>query len=154
MVGVDYPRDDSLRERDYGLPDPPRPAFDGEGADRFYRMLTEELLPQLSEDHPIDADRRFILGHSNGGIFVWYALLRHDPATGAPLFRGGVAADNGYPEPLFTYERWHHERSSDLPVSLTATRAVYNGGLQKVTFGSGRPCARSALPKPAAQQRA
>jgi len=133
VVGVDYD-DPSLRERDYDPPDPPDEAFDGEGADRFYRMLADELVPHLETTYAINPARRYLLGHSKGGVFAWYAVFRHDPAIGPPLFAGVVAADNGYQEPLFTYERWHHERADDLPVTIHTTRAVYNGAVQKVTF--------------------
>lgn len=133
VVGVDYD-DPSLRERDYALPDPPSPEFDGEGADRYYRMLRDELLPELESRFPIASDRRFLLGHSNGGILAWYAAFRHDPAVGDPLFAGVVAADNGYPESLFTYERWHHQRADDLPMTIYSTRAAFNGAAQKVGF--------------------
>lgn len=134
VVGVDYPEDVSLRERDYRPPDPPDPEFAGSGADRFYRMLTEELIPALELDYAIDPAHRYLLGHSNGGVFAWYAALRHDPSLGPPPFAGVVAADNGYEESLFTYERWHAERSDDLPLAIYATRAVYSGASQKVVF--------------------
>lgn len=134
VVGVDYPDDPGLRDRDYLPPDPPNPAFDGDGADRFYRMLAEELLPALATEYAIDPARRYLLGHSNGGVFVWYAAFRHDPDLGPPLFAGAVAADNGYDESLFTYERWHAERADDLPMTLFATRSFFNGATQVVVF--------------------
>jgi enterochelin esterase-like enzyme len=134
VVGVDYPSDPFLRERDYIPPDPPDPEFAGDGADRFYRMLAEELVPKLEADYAIDPARRYLLGYSNGGVFVWYALLRHDPALGPPLFAGGVAGDNGYDEALFTYERWHAERAQDLPAAIYTTRAVYNGAVQQIVY--------------------
>jgi pimeloyl-ACP methyl ester carboxylesterase len=133
VVGVDYD-DPFLRERDYRLPDPPDPAFAGDGADRYYRMLAEELVPHLAATYAVDPARRYLLGHSNGGIFAWYAAFRHDPAVGPPLFAGVVAADNGYKEALFTYERWHHERSEDLPLTIYATHAAFNGAVQAVVF--------------------
>lgn len=133
VVGVDYD-DPSLRERDYLPPEPPDPEFLGEGADRFYRVLAEELVPSIEADYAIDPERRYLLGHSNGGVFAWYAALRHDPIEPAPLFAGIVAADNGYPEALFTYERWHDERAEDLPLTIFATRATFNGAVQKVAF--------------------
>ncbi|MCA9720383.1 MAG: hypothetical protein KC468_37320, partial [Myxococcales bacterium] len=54
----------------------------------------------------------------------------------APLFAGVVAADCGYTEALFTYERWHDERADDLPVAIYATRALYNGAIQQITFNA------------------
>ena len=65
---------------------------------------------------------------------MWYATLRHDPDLGPPLFAGAVAADNGYAESLFNYERWHSERADDLPMTLYTTRALYNGATQAITF--------------------
>ena len=133
VVGVDYD-DPSLRERDYKLPDPPDVDFEGDGADRFHRMLAEELVPHLESTYAVDPARRYLLGHSNGGIFSWYAAFRHDPDEGSPLFAGVVAADNGYNEGLFTYERWHHERADDLPMKIFASHAAFNGAVQHVTF--------------------
>ncbi|MBC8066987.1 MAG: hypothetical protein IAG13_01530 [Deltaproteobacteria bacterium] len=133
VVGVDY-GDPTKRERDYALPDPPDPDFEADGADRFYAMLEGELIPYLEDTYAIEPARRYLLGHSNGGVFAWYAAFRHDPAIGPPLFAGVIAADNGYDEALFTYERWHHERADDFPLSIRATRAAYNGALQKITF--------------------
>ncbi len=133
VVGVDYD-DPYLRERDYALPDPPVEDFGGDGADRFYRMLADELVPYLEGAYAINPARRYMLGHSNGGVVAWYSAFRHDPAVGPPLFAGVVAADNGYEEALFTYERWHAERADDLPMTIYATRAVYNGAIQEVVF--------------------
>jgi pimeloyl-ACP methyl ester carboxylesterase len=133
VVGVDY-GDPTKRERDYALPDPPDPDFEGDGADRFYAMLERELLPHLEDTYSIEPARRYLLGHSNGGIFAWYAAFRHDPMIGPPLFAGLIAADNSYDEALFTYERWHHERADDFPMSIRASRAAFNGAIQKVTF--------------------
>jgi hypothetical protein len=132
VVGVDY-HDASLRDRDYVPVDPPDPEFEGDGADRFYRVLRDEILPHLETEYRVDADRRILLGHSKGAVFAWYASFRHSPPE-PPLFYAVVAADAGLQEPLFTYERWHAERSASLPIRLYASRAVYNGAGQQVVF--------------------
>jgi pimeloyl-ACP methyl ester carboxylesterase len=133
VVGVDYP-DPFTRERDYRIATPADPEFGGEGADRFYRVLRDEILPWTEERYRVDPARRILVGHSNGAVFAWYAALRHAPPE-PPLFSGIVAADCGYDEVLFTMERWHAERSpSSLPVRLYASRAVYNGALQELLF--------------------
>lgn len=133
VVGVDYDEPYAGRERDYLPPDPLQEDFSGEGADRFYGVLREELLPHLDATLPVDAARRVLVGHSNGAVFAWYAALRHRGGQ-PPLFAGYVAADAGISEPLFTLERWHAEAADDLPVRLYASRAFYNGAAQKVTF--------------------
>lgn len=133
VVGVDYPAA-SMRQRDYLPPDPLDPQFDGDGADRFYRALRDEIIPAVEDQYRIEPTERTLVGHSNGGIFAWYAAFRHDPAQGA-LFSGVVALDNIYGQELFTLERWHAERSpQSLPVRMFAGRAVYNGAVQQVTF--------------------
>ncbi len=132
IVGVDYP-DPFTRERDYRIVDPPDPEFGNEGADRFYRVLRDEILPFLETRYRVDPAQRILVGHSNGAVFAWYATLRHSPPE-PPLFAAVVAADCGYDEVLFTMERWHSERSQSLPVRLYASRAVYNGALQEIVF--------------------
>ncbi len=133
VVGVDYDGP-SQRQRDYLPPEPLDPAFGGEGADRFYTALRDELLPHLEDQYRIDPSARTLVGHSNGGIFVWYSILRHDPMLGEPLFSGAIALDNGYDQELFTLERWHSERSDSLPMQVYAARATHNGAVQEVTF--------------------
>jgi hypothetical protein len=129
VVGLDYD-DPGKRFRDYTYDDYDDldPAFptDVEGPDRFYAALRDEVLPHVDATLPIDPAQRILQGHSNGGVFSWYAALRHDPAEG-PLFSAHVAADNGYGQELFTLERWHAERSDDLPIRLYASRATANG---------------------------
>lgn len=132
VVGVDYP-EPATRERDYRPEVPPDPEFEGEGADRFHRVLRDEILPHLEATLPVDPARRILVGHSNGAVFGWYAALRHDPAE-PPLFSGIVAADAGIDEVLFTLERWHAERSDALPLRLYASHAIYNGAIQQIAF--------------------
>jgi hypothetical protein len=132
VVGVDY-HDPFLRERDYVPETPADPEFGGDGADRFYRVLRDEILPHLEAEYRIDAEQRILVGHSKGAVFAWYTAFRHAPPD-ATLFHGVVAADGGLEEVLFTYERWHAERSISLPIRLYASRAVYNGAGQQVVF--------------------
>jgi hypothetical protein len=132
VVGVDYPSPPT-RERDYVPELPADPNYGNAGADRFYRVLRDEILPHLEAQYRIDASRRILVGHSNGGVFAWYAAFRHAPPE-PPLFAALVAADNGYDEVLFTYERWHAERSDSLPIRLYASRALYNGAIQQIVF--------------------
>ena len=133
VVGIDY-HDPTLRERDYVPIVPPDPEFGGEGADRFYRVLRDEILPHIEAQWRVDPEQRILVGHSNGSVFAWYTTFRHAPPE-APLFTGVVAADAGFDEVLFTYERWHAERTDSLPIRLYASRAVYNGAGQQVVFG-------------------
>lgn len=133
VVGLDYD-DPGTRQRDYIPTEPLSPDFDNDdGADRFYAALRDEILPHLDATLPVDPARRVLNGHSNGGVFSWYAALRHEDGT-PPLFAAHIAGDNGYDASLFTLERWHAERASDLPIRLYASRATLNGPAQQITF--------------------
>lgn len=132
VLGVDYP-DPYTRERDYALPSPPKAGYDGGGADRFFRVLRDEILPSIEGRYRVDTSRRYVVGHSNGAVFAWYAAFRHAPPD-PPLFAGMVAADGGFQEELFTYQRWHAERSKTLPMRIYASRAVFNGAAQQVVY--------------------
>jgi uncharacterized protein len=132
VVGVDYP-DPFTRERDYRPVVPPDPAFGGLGADLFYRVLREEILPHVESKLRTDPALRTLVGHSNGAVFGWYAALRHTPPE-PPLFSGVLAADCGFDEVMFTFERWHAERSASLPLRFYSSRAVYNGAVQDIVF--------------------
>lgn len=132
VLGIDYP-DPRTRERDYAVPDDPDPDFERGGADRFYATLRDEILPHVEGEHAIDPSARVLVGHSNGGVFAWYAAFRQDDGA-APLFAGIVAADNGYDQQLFTLERWYAERSDDLPLRMYVTHAMFNGAVQKRGF--------------------
>jgi hypothetical protein len=132
VVGVDYP-DPYTRERDYTIELPLDPEFGNAGADRFYQVLRDEILPHIEAEHRVDPSQRILVGHSKGGMFAWYASFRHAPPE-PPLFSAVVAADCGYDEALFTLERWHAERSDSLPLRIYASQALYNGATQKVVF--------------------
>lgn len=47
------------------------------GADDFYRFITEQLIPTLSESYEIDKSNQALFGDSFGGLFVLYVLFRH-----------------------------------------------------------------------------
>lgn len=132
VVGVDYP-DPATRDRDYLPEDPADPDYAGLGADRFHRVLRDEILPYVESRWRIDPTRRILVGHSNGAVFGWYEAFRHAPPE-PPLFAGIVAADAGIDERIFVHEGWHAERSDSLPIRLYAARAVYNGALQKIVY--------------------
>jgi predicted alpha/beta superfamily hydrolase len=96
VVGIGYPTDSpmelmNLRMRDLTPPTPleqlpqrphlpsPKPEDYG-GDEEFFRFLTEELMPLLTEKYPIDTTKRALYGHSWGGLFAVGVLLKH-PAS-------------------------------------------------------------------------
>lgn len=128
VVGIDYD-DPNDRFRDYTLDEGLDPAYDGEGADRFYRALRDEIVPHLDQTLRTRPEARFLVGHSMGGLFALYAAFRHDPAE-PPLLAGVIANDPSYSQDLMTYETRHAERSDGLPMRIYRAIALYNGPLQ------------------------
>jgi predicted alpha/beta superfamily hydrolase len=50
------------------------------GADQFIKFLVDELRPALAARYPIDAGHQSLMGHSLGGFFTLYALMRRPDA--------------------------------------------------------------------------
>jgi predicted alpha/beta superfamily hydrolase len=83
---------DSLRNRDYTFPEAlPQDSFllSG-GGENFYQFIKSELIPQIDKTYQTDTTYRTIMGHSLGGYFTLYALMR-DLYT-QPLFNNYIAA--------------------------------------------------------------
>ncbi|QGG54331.1 alpha/beta hydrolase [Paenibacillus sp. B01] len=97
VVGIGYPTDEPFAtERRFvdlttpaemeGLrPDGSSWPANG-GAEAFLDFLQAELLPELERRYPLDPRRRTLSGHSLGGFFSLYALIRRPG-----LFRSHVA---------------------------------------------------------------
>ncbi|CAD7030945.1 alpha/beta hydrolase [Pseudorhizobium endolithicum] len=68
------------------VPDPQRPERQIGGADTFLAMLTGELRRLAEANVPVDPGRRFLWGHSYGGLFALHTLL-----TGSSAFAGYAA---------------------------------------------------------------
>lgn len=60
------------------------------GAAQFLGFLKDELIPYVNKTYPTDGDN-ILFGHSFGGLFVTYALLK-EPNT----FKSYIAADPSY----------------------------------------------------------
>jgi predicted alpha/beta superfamily hydrolase len=95
VVGIGYENAyvmDSLRNRDYTFPEAlPQDSFllSG-GGENFYQFIKSELIPQIDKTYQTDTTYRTIMGHSLGGYFTLYALMR-DLYT-QPLFNNYIAA--------------------------------------------------------------
>ena len=46
------------------------------GADKFYRFFTTELIPYIEKNYPVTS-YKIIAGHSLGGLFTLYSLIRN-----------------------------------------------------------------------------
>ena len=95
LVGIGYENAylmDSLRARDYTFPVSPPPdsfGISGEGAD-FYNFIKTKVIPRIDSTYRTEKINRTIMGHSLGGYFVLYSLLRH--TTDQPVFNSYIAA--------------------------------------------------------------
>lgn len=98
VVGIGYPLDgagavNTLRVADLALPARPEampPALRGQptdGAEAFYRVLTEEVAPFVEAQVPVNRACQTLFGHSLGATFALHVLFTHPEA-----FRNVVAA--------------------------------------------------------------
>jgi predicted alpha/beta superfamily hydrolase len=90
VVGVGYPGNApmnlSRREFDFlpahvaTKPQAGIPWLNGGGADMFLSFLLEELRPAIARHYPVDPDRQTLTGHSLGGFFTLYVLVKRPGA--------------------------------------------------------------------------
>lgn len=135
IVGVGYPYDDPLvdptkgRMRDYRTDEANgKPG----GAPDFLRFLREELIPHIDERYPTDPARRMISGHSLGGFFALYTMLKTG-AEPSPPFSGFLAGDPSTALDglrLFEEESALHAKTASLPAALYMPTARYDGAVQ------------------------
>ena len=134
-VGYDsFKMMDSLRSRDYlypnALPSDELPAV-GDG-ENFRAYIVEELLPRVDENYRTRREDRALLGHSFGGYFVLYALLRQAEEN-SRVFKNFISAS----PPL-----WYHEFYASQVVDKLKKRRAKNvlniflgvGGLEDSTW--------------------
>ncbi len=94
VVGIGYGNAylmDSLRYRDYTYP--AVKSEEGEvsgGGKEFYDFITQEIIPKIDSTYRTDTSNRTLMGHSLGGYFTLYALLRTTSKSSG--FRNFVAA--------------------------------------------------------------
>lgn len=92
VLGIGYPTtlrfELNQRSLDYtpsltgsgASPDPQRPERQIGGAADFLAMLQDELRLSIEADLVVDGKRRYLWGHSYGGLFALYALLSEPSA--------------------------------------------------------------------------
>ncbi len=104
---------DSLRDRDYTFPKAlPSDSFmcSGGGA-LFYEFIKTKVKPYINHTYRTDTASQTIMGHSLGGYFVLYALLKDIQGHG--LFTDYVAAS-----PSISYcDNYIVKALSPLPIS-------------------------------------
>jgi predicted alpha/beta superfamily hydrolase len=143
LVGIgysDFPAMDSLRNRDdtYPVAIPEYEMSTSGGADKMLSFIHGELMPLIDRQYHTDTAKLVLMGHSLGGYFTTYALLRSlsGEATG---FSGYIAAS-----PSVHYNHYYLlEQMKKLPVkdSSPAKQKVYItfGGEENSTDSTSRP---------------
>ncbi len=96
-------------------PDLPPPEGSG-GGPAFLRFLREELIPLIETEYRADAGNRALYGHSAGGLFALYALLRGE-GTFRRMIIGSPSLwwDDRY---IFQLEGEYFESSDSLPARV------------------------------------
>lgn len=95
------------------------------GADAFYQFVTQEVMPLVEANYPIDPANRTLMGHSWGGLFGLYSLFR-DPS----LYKNYLICSPDLPYAdgiLFRYEEAYAQTHD----SLSAKLVVSQGGREK-----------------------
>ncbi len=128
MVSLDYKKGDGVYARSKDLVYPGEGVQEPAEADKFFRFLKTELLPQVEANYNCDTTQRVLFGHSLGGLFTLYSLL--DNAAN-PLFKKCIAAScsigMGIDNYVFEKEKEASSQVSDLPVSLFIGSGTYVG---------------------------
>jgi len=142
LIGVgykDFKEMDSLRDRDFTYPkstDPKSFSISGGGA-QFLTYLQNDVMPELEHQFQADSAMRILAGHSLGGFFTTYALMRN-LATGQMPFRYYIAAS-----PSLDYNHyWLLGQLKQLPPQIAGKKKV---GLY-ITYGSLEDIEDSDMP--------
>ena len=121
-----------LRRRDYIPPlmDDGQPVENEDPlhrhADKYYAYLKDELIPAIESRYKVN-DRRTIIGHSFGGLFVFYTLLKEER-----IFTSYLALSPSFWKDqfnIFDYEEAYHRKHSELPAYVylsTGSRETLN----------------------------
>ena len=92
IVGIGYENAylmDSLRARDYTFPASETFGLSG-GGDNLYNFIKTKVIPRIDSTYRTERADRTVMGHSLGGYFVLYSLLRHQ--TDGSVFNNYLAA--------------------------------------------------------------
>lgn len=114
MPAVLFPGDTAFVSRNYGH------------AEKFYQFLQAELLPYISTNYHVDQSQNTVIGHSFGGLFVFYCLFKNDS-----MFRNYYALS-----PSLWVEDYNVYRYNQLDKGLVGAKKIYFscGGLEVVNF--------------------
>jgi predicted alpha/beta superfamily hydrolase len=98
------------------------------GAHNFLEFIKEELQPFIKANYRVDSENTTILGHSFGGLFGLYALLK-SPDT---FNRYIISSPSIWwdPEAIFEYEANLASKYSDLPANVFISAGMLEESMQ------------------------
>ncbi|MEO1054769.1 MAG: alpha/beta hydrolase-fold protein, partial [Bacteroidota bacterium] len=85
-------------------------------AEKFYQFLKQEFIPHIEGNYKVKEAERTVVGHSLGGLFVVYSLLRQDR-----IFDNHIAISPSLwanYQNIFKFEEQFYEQSSNLEANL------------------------------------
>ena len=132
VVGIGYKNVylmDSLRVRDYTIPQAfPADSFPvSGGGEKFYHFIQEELIPKIDEKYRTIPENRSMAGHSFGGYFTLYTLLKN--LMGDKVFKNFIAAS-----PSLSYHDYYIVQQFK---SLLDNKEIEEENLMNVYFTMG-----------------
>jgi len=117
---------ENQRDRDFLPVHVASPVISG-GADRFISFLKDELIPYISKNYPVNGTNS-LYGHSYGGLFVMYTLLKEPE-----LFKSYLATD-----PSFW---WNNDfvikMAAEKLVDLPPDKILWIAGIESTYKGMG-----------------
>jgi predicted alpha/beta superfamily hydrolase len=100
------------------------------GAEKYFRFVIDEVMPQIESRYRIDKSRRMLSGHSFGGYFVLAAALMDTPEH--PHFSYYASSDGSFwsaPEELDALMNARRKQSARFPVSILMAGAGHGNGV-------------------------
>jgi len=96
----------------------------GGGNQSFFMFIKTELVPYLDTQYNIDPSLRILVGHSNGGSFVFYTLFTDHGETFPLLFSNDASVRCW---DVLSLEQSYNDQNLDLPVIFYSSGATEGG---------------------------
>lgn len=81
--------------------------------DKLLHFITDNLMPYLCENYPIDCGNSTLYGHSDGGVFTHYALFNSDKYENQPFGHYIIGSPAFWG--VYNYNEREHIVSDDIP---------------------------------------
>lgn len=125
-----------------GRPDPDAGEWGrpGGGADLFLEVIEQQVKPAVMKRVSIDTDQQTLWGHSYGGLFALYTLLKH-PASFQRYVIGDPSVHWYDGAVLQSATNFHAAQAPDVSVQILMAGADRNAGTQRSAAAASRATA-------------